>query len=148
MKNLFLILFLLNVTSVCSQTQQFNGTWTKVNTSYQFDFDLILEVKESNRVEGYFIWKLVRFDENNTSSKQYYQKKLGMTGKEYVKGTYNRSSGEYILKGYKKQDPNAIIGMDTYHLKLGENGDIGGTTNANGSWLGRIKGTPVKIDLW
>ena len=147
MKNLFLILLLLSVTALFSQTQQFNGTWTKVNTTYEFEFDLILEVKTSNRVEGYFIWKLVRSDENNTLSKQYYEKKMGMTGKEYVKGTYHSASGEYILRGYKKQDPNAIIGMDTYHLKLGENGDIGGTTNANGTWLGRIKGKQVRIDL-
>ena len=147
MKNLFLILLILNTTTLFSQTNHFNGTWTKINTTYEFEFDLILRMKESNRVEGYFIWKLVRYDENNTSSKQYYEKKMGMTGIEYVIGIYNHSKSEYILKGYKKQDPQGIIGMDIYNLKLGENGDIGGITNANGTWLGRINGTKFKMDL-
>jgi len=147
MKNLFLVLLTLSVTTLFSQTNQFNGTWTKINTTYEFEFDLILEVKESNRVEGYFVWKLVRYDENNTLSKQYYERKMGMTGKEYVKGRYDHSKCEYVLRGYKKQDPKSIIGLDIYNLKLDENGDIGGITNANGTWLGRIKGKQVKIDL-
>ena len=147
MKKLFLILSLLSVTSLFSQTNHFNGTWTKINTTYEFDFELVLNVKESNRVEGYFIWKVVRADENNTFSKQYYETRMGLIGKEYVKGTYNHAKGEYILKGYKKHDPHGIIGLDTYNLKLDENGAIGGTTNANGTWLGRIWGSQVKIDL-
>ena len=147
MKNLFLILLLLNVTTLFSQTNHFNGTWTKIDTTYEFDFELVLNEKGSNRVEGYFTWKVVRYDENSTFSKQYYEKKMGRTGKEYVKGTYNHAEGVYKLKGYKKHDPHAIIGLDTYNLKLDDNGEIGGTTNANGTWLGRIWGSKVKIDL-
>ena len=147
MRNLILILLLFSTTTSLCQTKQFNGTWTKITTTYEFDFDLILKVKESNQVEGYFIWKVVHYDEYNISSKQYYENKIGMTAKEYVIGTYNHSEAEYILKGYKKEDPNAIIGMDTYKLKIGENGNIGGTTNANGTWLGRINAKQNELEL-
>ena len=144
MKNLLLFLFILNSATLLSQTKQFNGSWTKINTTYEFEFDLILNVKNSNQVEGYFVWKVVNYDNNNNSSKQYYEKKIGMTAKEYVSGTYDKLKGEYTLKGYKKEDSNKIIGMDTYNLKVDEYGDIGGTTNANGSWLGRINGKHIK----
>ncbi len=142
---LFLFVLVGNI-SLC-QTHQYFGTWTKINTTYQFDFDLTLEVKDANQVEGYFNWKLVHYDENNMLSKKYYEKKIDMTAIEYVKGTYDESKGEYVLKGYEKRDPNAIIGTDTYHLKISNNGNIEGTTNANGSWLGRIKGQQNKLDL-
>ena len=129
------------------QTKHFDGTWTKISTTYAFDFDLILKEKVSNQVEGYFIWKVVNYDEYNIQSKEYYENKIGLTGKEYVIGTYNPFEDEYLLKGYKKEDPNAIIGTDIYRLKVDENGNIGGTTNANGTWLGRINAKPHELEL-
>ena len=85
-----------------SQTKEYNGTWTKINTTYEFDFDLILKVKNSNQVEGYFIWKVVHYNENNILSKNYYENKIGMTAKEYVRGTFNPAKNEYVLNGFKK----------------------------------------------
>ncbi len=74
---LFLFVLVGNI-SLC-QTHQYFGTSTKINTTYQFDFDLTLEVKDANQVEGYFNWKLVRYNENNMLSKKYYAKKIDMT---------------------------------------------------------------------
>jgi hypothetical protein len=51
------------------------------------------------------------------------------------------------LKGYKKDDPDHIIGIDTYEIKVDKSGNIGGTTNANGTWLGRINGKQVEINF-
>lgn len=147
MKNLFLLILLSFSTSLLSQTQQFNGSWTKINTTYQFDFDLILKINSSNQVEGYFIWKVIKYDEKNILSKNHYEKKINHTAKEYVRGTYYPSKKEYVLKGYKKDDPHNIIGIDTYNLKIDKNGDFGGTTNANGSWLGRINGKQLEMEV-
>jgi len=143
MKNFLLFLLLASSSTLLSQTQQFNGTWTKVNTTYQFDFELTLKINSSNQVEGYFLWKVIKYDEHNILSKQHYENKLNLTAKEYVKGVYYPSKGEYLLKGYKKEDPNSIIGIDIYKLTIDENGELGGTTNSNGSWLGRINGRQV-----
>ena len=144
MRLLILALLIFSSTTSFSQTKLYNGTWTKITTTYAFDFDLILNVNEPNHVEGYFIWKVVHYDEYNISSKEYYENKLGMTATEYIRGTYNASEGEYLLKGYKKEDPNSIIGIDTYKLKVDENGNIGGKSKANGTWLGRIN---AKLEL-
>jgi len=147
MKNLFLCLILTISSTLSSQTLQFNGTWTKVSTTYKFDFDLILKVSSSNQVEGYFLWKVIEYDKNNILSKQHYEKKINLTAKEYVKGIYYPSKGEYVLKGYKKDDPDNIIGIDIYELKIDRNGELGGITNSNGSWLGRINGKQIEKDL-
>jgi len=84
MKNLFLFLLFSISTTLLSQTQQYNGTWTKINTTYQFD--LILKINSSNQVEGYFIWKVIKYDEKNVLSKQHYEKKINWIAKEYVRG--------------------------------------------------------------
>ena len=151
MKNIFLfsLLFSLHFFSnnLFSQTKQFEGTWIRINTTYKFEFDLILKHKENNQVEGYFIWKVVHYDEGSSFSKNHYKNRLGTTGKEFVKGNYNPNTKEYLLKGYKKEDPNRIIGLDTYRIKMDQNGDIGGTTRTSGTWQGRINGKGVDMDV-
>ncbi|MFT5383429.1 MAG: hypothetical protein ACI81W_000827 [Saprospiraceae bacterium] len=151
MKNiLFSILFLSTQffsNSLFSQLKKFEGTWIKLNTTYVFDFDLVLNHAENNTVQGYFIWKVIKYDEGNFRSINHYKDKLGATGKEFVKGSYNPYIREYLIKGYKKEDPNNIIGLDTYHIKVDQNNDIGGTTNANGSHLGRINGKEVSVEV-
>ena len=147
MRKLLILLFILNATTLICQTKTFTGVWTKINTTYSFEFELNLEIKEANKVEGYFIWKVVQYDEKNQLSQNYYQDKIGKTAREYVKGTYTPSSGKYRLKGYKKDDPDNIIGIDTYELTEDKVGNIEGTTNANGKWLGRIKGKQAETYL-
>lgn len=145
MKYLLIVLFSIGSTALFSQVKQFNGTWTKLNTTYEFEFDLILNIKNSNQLEGYFVWRVVNYDNKSNLSRQYYEKKIGMTAKEYVTGTYDHLTGAYTLKGYKKEDPFSIIALDIYKLILDRNGDIGGTTNSNGTWLGRINGKHMNM---
>jgi hypothetical protein len=144
---IFALLIFSTTLSGYGQTIKYTGTWTKVQTSYVFDFDLILTMKESNQVEGYFLWKIIHYDENDLLSKEYYESKIGLTAKEYVKGSYDPQSRAYFLKGYMKEDPHAIIGIDTYKLKVDENENLSGTTNANGSWLGRINPKPNGLEI-
>ncbi len=147
MRNLILFVLLLNGSLLIGQTHQFTGFWTKINTTYVFEFDLILETDGAGKVSGHFQWTVIKYDEHNNQSKEYYGDKIGTTGREYVRGTYNKSTGELNLKGYRKDDPDMIIGIDTYYLKVDKNGDLSGDTNANGSWLGRIKGRTSEINL-
>lgn len=130
------------------QTQLFHGTWFRLGSDYLFEFDLHLEHGAGNAVSGYFNWKVVKYDENDAFGAEYYRDKLGMTAKEYVSGTWDATTHTYYLKGYHKDDPNAIIALDEYQLKVDENGDIGGETKSHGTWLGRInaKGL-VLLDL-
>lgn len=147
MKNLLIIVFLLSVHTLFCQTKQFKGTWTKINTTYIFEFDLILKINKTNQVEGYFNWKVVQSDEKDSFMQEYYEPRLGKTAKEYVKGTYDPVKGVYKLRGCKKDDPHQIIALDTYELAEDKAGDVGGKTFANGTWLGRINGKEVEMDL-
>jgi len=52
------------------------------------------------------------------------------------------------LTGYAKEDPDNIIALDQYRLKVDGNGDLGGDTKAKGSWQGRINAKAlVLLDL-
>ena len=133
MKRFLVLIILLNATTLFGQKKIFTGVWTKINTTYSFEFDLFLKIKEGNKVEGYFLWKVVQYDKNNKFSENHYQNRIGKTAKEYVKGTYNPSAGKYHLKGYKKDDPHSIIGIDTYEITEDKKGRIGGTSNTNGT---------------
>ena len=151
MKNVIIVSLFLSIqlfsNSLFSQVKQFEGTWIKLNTTYLFEFDLVLTHKNNNTVEGYFVWKVIRYDEGSALSKDHYKDRLGTIAKEFIKGSYHPDTREYLLKGYKKEDPNHIIGLDTYYLKVDQNNDIGGTTNANGSHLGRINGKEMAVEV-
>lgn len=141
---LFLSIFTISSFTLTSQTKHYTGEWTKIGTKYVFEFNLHLE-HEGEQVSGYFDWKITKLDKDDPSSVQYYKNKIGSTAREYKKGTYHAKQREYRLKGYKKNDPNQIISTDTYRLRIDDSGNIGGDTNANGSWLGRINGSAVSV---
>ena len=148
-KSIFLFLFLSGLffqNHITAQAKHFKGNWTKLETTYDFKFDLYLKFTGGNQVKGVFNWELVNYDENLSDSKKYYEEKIGAQAKEYVRGTYNSKTKQYILKGYKKDDPHLIIGLDLYRLKEDESGHIGGDTKANHSWQGRINGKEIRMD--
>ena len=130
-----------------AQTKYFQGNWTKLGTTYDFQFELTLHVARNNQVKGVFHWTFVQYDENFSPSKDYYESKLGLTAKEYVRGTYDPKTKQYILKGYKKDDPHQIIGLDLYRIKEdGTGNNIGGDTRAHHTWQGRINGKRIQVD--
>jgi len=143
----FFALLSLNPSELIAQEKHFEGTWTMIGTTYVFEFDLYLKHDAKNNVAGHFDWKVVNYDKHSPASKDYYQPKLGTAAKEFVRGSFNPTTKEYYLKGYKKEDPNLIISTDIYRLKVDENGDIGGDSKAHNTWKGRINGNAVQNDL-
>lgn len=127
------------------QTQLFHGTWTRLGTNYIFEFDLHLEHGAGNNVTGFFNWKFIQYDESDAFSVSYYKDKIGLTAKEYLRGTWDAATKTYHLKGYAKDDPNTIIALDEYLLKVDGNGDIGGETSSRNSWLGRINAKALPL---
>jgi hypothetical protein len=56
-----------------------------------------------------------------------------------VEGTFSIDTSALTLRGTRTDDPNAIIGVDTYRLAVSPNGQyIVGLTENNGTWQGRI----------
>ncbi len=134
-------LFILALpTFLFSQNKHFQGAWSKLGTTYSFEFDLYLHHAENNKVEGFFDWKVANMDENSQLSINHYDSRIGTTAKEFVKGKYNPLKREYHIIGYRKEDPNLIISLDEYFLQVDKIGELEGKTKAHGTWKGRIKG--------
>ena len=60
---------------------------------------------------------------------------MGLTAVEFVKGEYDPERGLLSLSGFRKRDPNSLIGLDQYELVLSEDRDsLAGFTRAWGKW--------------
>ena len=108
---------------------RWRGGWT--DASYSYDADVMLDVGRDGHVEGQVAWTL------RASPRAEEQTKIGASAIEYVRGAYVAETGSLMLEGYDREDPEEIIGYDTYRLVVGENGAlIAGLTANNGTWDG------------
>ena len=145
---LFLLFFVTTffTNPLTAQIKRFTGNWTKIGTTYDFQFDLFIQHTGGNQVKAVFKWQVVYYDENDPLSVKHYGEKIGLEAKEYLRGTYDAKTQQYILKGYKKEDPHRLIGLDLYRLTVDKKGDIGGDSRAHHTWQGRINGKAARTD--
>ena len=109
-----------------------SGQWSSPD-GFIYLAELHLESAGNGTVKGQINWIL------NRSPRTEEQSKLGLTGIEFVKGTYNPANKVLSIDGYSKTDPNSILGLDKYRLILAVNGAaIGGVTWNHGSWRGLL----------
>jgi hypothetical protein len=114
------------------------GTWIN-NIGHVYYAEMHLTVLKDGTIEGRIDWTLEK------SPRESEQSNLGMKGVEYVKGKYDAESRVLSFYGYSKDDPNTILGLDTYRLLLAENElVIGGITENHGDWLGIFNLTRTK----
>jgi len=103
------------------------GNWTEPS-GYIYHAEVHLKATDST-VDGSINWTLMK------SPRTAEQSKLGLTGVEYVHGKFDPSSRVLTFEGYKKDDPNSILGLDKYKLILADNDKVmGGITWNHGSW--------------
>lgn len=108
------------------------GTWLSPS-GFVYLAEMRLELNSSGAVEGEIKWALTK------SPRAEEQPKVGMTGTEFVRGKFDSTSNVLAIDGYRKDDPNQILGLDKYRLILAENGAaLGGITWNHGSWRGLI----------
>lgn len=108
-----------------------NGSWEADN--FRYEAVMTLNVDAANSVDGQINWTL------RVSPRVNEQAKIGMKGVEYVRGKYYPDSATIALEGYRKDDPNVVIGLDKYRLVVAPNGrTMGGITEHHGTWTGRI----------
>jgi hypothetical protein len=111
------------------------GPWRGLWSSDTHDYDalIMLNVSADGQVAGTINWTLRK------SPRPDYQNKIGLTGVEHVRGTFNPNSSLLSFDGYRLDDPNKILGTDKYRLVVSENRKTtGGITWDHGSWAGRI----------
>lgn len=106
------------------------GHWT-APAGYIYLADMRLEVDGENKISGAIKWTLIKSPRESELGKQ------GLTGVEYVKGTFDVQCGVLTFSGYNKEDANGILGLDRYRLILAENlKSLGGITYNHGNWQG------------
>lgn len=141
MKKIFLHTLLLIFALACIPSSLFaqeqpgfvgswQGEWSNPN-GYIYVADMQLTAGSDGSILGRIHWTLKQ------SPVAGEQTRLGMTGTEFVSGTYDSSSRVLSFEGIGKTDPHTILGLDKYRLLLAENSNvIGGITFNNGNWRG------------
>ena len=117
MKNVFLFLTILLSLQTVAQVSYDKGEWTKINGGDNFTGFLRMEIKDSV-VTGEIIWTFVSIDSADANLVKYYKGQKGKMGIENVTGIYSAKTHDIQFEGLTKTDPDLVIGMDKYLLKL------------------------------
>ena len=114
-------------------TGQWKGQWS-TESGTLFDFELTLTPSGGNSVNGEVKWTMRRTVRPDKAGK------VGLSAIEYVRGSYDPSSGSVTLAGYAKDDPqNVLVMVDTYRLKMsGDDRTLTGSARNGGKWNGRV----------
>jgi hypothetical protein len=143
MKRLFAIMILLSSATAFSQVSYYKGEWTKVNTQDNFAGFLRIEIRDTV-VTGEIIWTYRSIDSTDETMVKYYKGQKGKMGIEIVEGVFSAASSDIHLQGTSKIDPDNIIGMDKYLLKLSyDKTTMYGRTLSNGENTGLVYFTKV-----
>lgn len=116
------------------------GYWISPQ-GFLFTASVRLHVAQNFSVEGEIGWVLER------SPREEDKPKLGLSATEYVRGSYDPRARVLRLEGYRKDDPNLVIGLDKYHLVLADSNQVlGGITWDHGTWRGLISLNRVPVN--
>ncbi|MGE0254037.1 MAG: hypothetical protein AB7N54_07010 [Alphaproteobacteria bacterium] len=110
-----------------------NCLWIDPSRGYIYECSMTLVQTKSNSIEGNIAWTLVR------SPKPEDTERLGTGAVEFVRGVMDPKTGRINFKGYDKEDPVGVIGLDDYKLEVSESGTwMFGPTATNGAGTGRF----------
>jgi hypothetical protein len=102
--------------------------WSSAS-GYYFTGVVTLAAKDDGTISGQIVWTLKK------SPRPEEQSKLGLSGTEFIRGTYDYRTRLVLLEGYRKDDPSEVIGLDRYKLVFADNGAaLGGLTENHGNW--------------
>ena len=106
------------------------GTWT--SGPYVYDGEMTLSVSAEGEVDGQIVWTLREADAELAPL-------IGRSGVEHVRGRFHPDTGALRLEGHQKDDPDNVIGLDSYRLVVGRNhAMLTGLTGNHGTWDGLV----------
>jgi hypothetical protein len=122
MKQLLLI-FMLLFTLTCSfaQISYYKGEWTSKNKTDLFTGIFKIDIKKDGIVNAELLWIYRAIDSSNQELVNLYAGKKGKSGIEYATGNFSPNTNDLYIEGKEKDDPDVILGVDKYHLKLTAN---------------------------
>ncbi|MBW4467982.1 MAG: tetratricopeptide repeat protein [Pegethrix bostrychoides GSE-TBD4-15B] len=115
------------------------GEWTD-SAGVIFDFEMRLDTTANNNVRGSIYWTI-----KTPANRPELQSKTEFSATEHIQGSYDPDSRSLNVAGYGKDDPNSVIILDKYKIRISADGDtFDGETAASGeTWEGRISGRRV-----
>lgn len=132
------VIFFQSIAFLFAQNEAVLGQWTGEWTDddgYYYTFVLDLEESKLGNIQGAFTWKLMKSPYADE------QRKLGLEAIEYIEGNFDAKNGKLMVQGIRKDDPDTIIGMDSYDLFLSKNKAVlEGKTKDHGTWKGAFYG--------
>ena len=135
MKQLFITALLLFSINCCmAQVSYFKGEWTIVNKHDLFTGIFKIAVKKDGIAKAEIVWTYLAIDSTKQEMVDLYKGKKGKSGTEYLEGRFDAATGDFYFEGKQKDDPDTILGLDKYHVKLSANKQaIYGTTETEGT---------------
>lgn len=125
-------------------TLYFKGEWTKKNKNELYAGIFKITITRENAVNGELLWTYLATDETDSFLLQHYKGKKGRRAIEFVEGSYNPSSHDMYFEGMKRTDPDDVIGLDKYSLKLSaDKKALYGRTDDNGTNEGMFYGVQM-----
>ena len=115
-----------------------SDTWTGRwrGSDHVYDARMRLSVSDSGRIDGTITWTLVESPLSEDAGR------IGLTGVEYVRGAYDPGSGMLEFQGHRLDDPDLILGLDSYRLQVSTSLTVmEGATANGGSWQGELRMT-------
>jgi len=125
-------------------TMYFKGEWTKMNKPELFSGIFKITINADNTVKGELLWTYLATDNTDSFLLQHYKGKKGKRAIEFVEGTYNSSTHDMYFEGKNRTDPEEIISLDKYSLKLSADKKLlYGRTATDGTNEGMFYGVQV-----
>jgi type II secretion system protein G len=119
--------------------RSWSGTWQSP-AGFVYDAELRLHLNPNGSVEGRLDWLL----QKAPAERKDYVGKTGARGTEFIWGTFDPQTRNLDMVGYRRDDPQVILGLDKYRLTLSEKGEeIKGATWNHGTWAAAFTLTPV-----
>ena len=135
MKQLFITpLLLFSINCCMAQASYFKGEWTLVNKHDLFTGIFKIAVKKDGTAKAEIVWTYLATDSTKQEFVTLYKGKKGKSGIEYLDGRFDAATNDFYFEGKKKDDPDIVLGLDKYHIKLAANKQaIYGTTETEGT---------------
>jgi hypothetical protein len=115
--------------SPSSPAGKWSGDWRSTSGAH-LTADVVLVIRESQRVEGEVVWVLRRTVDPSKQSK------IGLSATEFVRGTFDPVARKISFAGFRKDDPYGVLAnLDKYRLTLSSDGNqMTGTSSNFGRW--------------